>query len=402
MKKPKSSLSAPCAIILGAVMFSAAATAAPIRIRTGANNTVTGYLDTAPDEYGAWAEPFNYAEGPNDDHFKPAGHVLRHVTFTSGFFLFTENSERELLTDNTAWQAVTDGMGGAPFSADTSLSRSVTSANVASDSSGDGVNDTLSSAFRVFNASQTVDLAFTLVQNVRSVSAGVAALQQTYTVRNNATTAINFTMARSFDADLLFTSGSTTTDPQNDQVGTGAHAAGLGQFVYIRERNDNSTAVTLSGGTRGRYYYGGVHSVTPPNGPPPFEYGTDTEVWDGFGVPTSWQNYVATVGYNTDGASGTVAGSLDAFIGLDFAFSLIPALSTTFDVFYTYGQNTPAPARCPADLDHNGSVALGDLTILLAHFGGAGTPATGDLNNDGVVGLADLTIFLSSFGIICP
>ena len=33
-------------------------------------------------------------------------------------------------------------------------------------------------------------------------------------------------------------------------------------------------------------YYGGKHGVEPPLGPPPYDYGTDNEVWDENGIPT--------------------------------------------------------------------------------------------------------------------
>lgn len=49
---------------------------------------------------------------------------------------------------------------------------------------------------------------------------------------------------------------------------------------------------------------------------------------------------------------------------------------------------------CPADLDHDGVVGPGDLTILL---GGWGVPA-GDIDGNGVTDPSDLTLLLSSWG----
>lgn len=59
---------------------------------------------------------------------------------------------------------------------------------------------------------------------------------------------------------------------------------------------------------------------------------------------------------------------------------------------------------CPADLNADGSVGLGDLTILLANFGTAADarPEDGDLDGDGDVDLSDLTVFLAEFGATCP
>lgn len=58
---------------------------------------------------------------------------------------------------------------------------------------------------------------------------------------------------------------------------------------------------------------------------------------------------------------------------------------------------------CPADLDGDLSVGLGDLAILLSHFGttaGAG-PEDGDLNGDEAVDLGDLALLLGLFGTSC-
>lgn len=57
---------------------------------------------------------------------------------------------------------------------------------------------------------------------------------------------------------------------------------------------------------------------------------------------------------------------------------------------------------CPEDLDNDGSIDLNDLSILLVHFGAAGTPEQGDINGDGVVDLVDLSALLVVFGTNCP
>lgn len=65
---------------------------------------------------------------------------------------------------------------------------------------------------------------------------------------------------------------------------------------------------------------------------------------------------------------------------------------------------TPRP-DCPGDLDHDGSVGLSDLAILLSNFGASGdacgSGCPGDLDGDLDVDLSDLTAFLSLFGTIC-
>lgn len=59
--------------------------------------------------------------------------------------------------------------------------------------------------------------------------------------------------------------------------------------------------------------------------------------------------------------------------------------------------------NCPADLDDDGGVGLGDLAIQLAAYGitSGATPEQGDLNGDGDVDLEDLSTLLSVFGDSC-
>lgn len=73
----------------------------------------------------------------------------------------------------------------------------------------------------------------------------------------------------------------------------------------------------------------------------------------------------------------------------------------TFDVaasrsYLTVSKDKPT---CPADLNEDGVVDGGDLTILLGAWGRGGPP--NDLNGDGVVDGADITVVLGSWGS-CP
>jgi len=58
---------------------------------------------------------------------------------------------------------------------------------------------------------------------------------------------------------------------------------------------------------------------------------------------------------------------------------------------------------CIADLDGDGAIAVGDLSLLLANFGtvSGATPSDGDLNGDGAVDLEDLSLLLADFGQPC-
>jgi hypothetical protein len=59
---------------------------------------------------------------------------------------------------------------------------------------------------------------------------------------------------------------------------------------------------------------------------------------------------------------------------------------------------------CIGDLDHDGTIGLADLAIVLAHYDTASgaTYADGDLDRDGDVDLADLAILLAVYDTDCP
>ena len=223
---------ASAALIVGFICANTATARPPISIRTGSNTATDGYLEIQPDEDGAWASAFTGNPfGPNADRFKPAGAILATPTFTSGFFLFGPNNQRELLTDNLDWQATTNGATppSPPFSADTSLNRAITSPNVASDFNGDGINDTLNSSFRVTSTAPGTDLGFSLRQRVLPAGPGVSFMRQDYTVTNNGTAPITIGMVRSYDGDLLYDNNFET-----DSVGAGGNGGGGRPYTFMQ------------------------------------------------------------------------------------------------------------------------------------------------------------------------
>jgi hypothetical protein len=60
--------------------------------------------------------------------------------------------------------------------------------------------------------------------------------------------------------------------------------------------------------------------------------------------------------------------------------------------------------NCVEDLDGDGAMDIGDLTMVLAHFGTAAGARLeeGDFDGDGDVDLSDLTSLLAGFGLPCP
>jgi hypothetical protein len=308
--------------------------AGPVQLRTGSSNAVDGYLEILPDEYGSWAANFATGGfGPNADRYKPVGTTLQVAAFTSGFYLFVGGTQRELLSDNVDFQAT--------YPADATLSRSVTSPNSASDTNGNGVNDTSVSAFSVTGGATA--LGFGLTQHVFSAGGGVSAIEQNYVITNNGAEPISFLLVRSFDGDLLWNG-----DFSNDNVGTGMNGGAFGPYVYESEVGFPGRSVTLSGASA-QDYFGGKHGIDPDAGGPgpAYNFGTDLQLWNAFGIPVGWADHIAGVGYNTNGDSGAApAGSTapqDGFIGLSFPVTLGVGQSTTIQLFHTYGSITPVP-----------------------------------------------------------
>ncbi len=338
-----------------------------LTIATGTAQSVDGFLSVTPDDYGEWASTTFTGGG---DIFNPAGAFAPlEATFSNALFLFVPSrSQRVILTENPSHVAV---------AFDGSLTLSVTSPLASSDTNGDTVDDTLMSSFSATGTDTVLD--FDLTQTVMSTSPGVAVLQQDYLITNNAAMSADIALAQVYDGDLLWDG-----DFSNDQVGTGFNAAGGEVFVFEQEAVDPATSITLSS-PQANAYFGGRHGIQPALGPPPYDFGTDTEVFDAFGLPTSWVNHIAGVGYDTDGVSGTLPPGAtspeDGFIGLGFSLTLGAGQSTTITVRYTYGQEFVTPPPPPPSLidiptlDWLGLVALmaalalvGGLMIRRRHF----------------------------------
>ncbi|MCB9840531.1 MAG: hypothetical protein H6809_02625 [Phycisphaeraceae bacterium] len=373
---------------LAAGALAALSGTATAQIATGPNSANDGYLRIVPDAYGAWSST---TFGGGGDMFNPAGAFgPLEAVFSSGFYLFA-GAERTLLTDIPDWQnASTAGVSD--------FARIIVAPNALSDTNLDGVDDTAMSTFDAF--SPNVNLRFQLTQHVENVAAGVSVLTQTYVITNQGAAAVEFTMVRNVDADLPWTGGANFF--ADDEVGTSMHGAGLGTFVFQQEVGDGATAITFSS-QQGNDYYAGKRGVNPGGGPVPFDYGSDTEIFDNNGIPSNWRNFVAGVGAGTNGVSGAApVGSLspqDGFIGMDFGFALASGASTTLVVTHTFGQNTPFTATpvCEPDLTTgaipgqpgygvpNGILNNDDFFYYLAQFA-AGNLAVADLTTGAIPG----------------
>lgn len=63
---------------------------------------------------------------------------------------------------------------------------------------------------------------------------------------------------------------------------------------------------------------------------------------------------------------------------------------------FLFGSRAATPGN--ADLNNDGSVGMGDMSVLFTNFYKTGSGVTGDINGDRVVNLGDLSMLLSAFG----
>jgi hypothetical protein len=319
-------------------------------IRTGASTAATGYLEAKPDAFGAIYNNSGTAGDANGDNFRPAGSSLSQPTFSSGFFVFIGGTQRALLSANTNFQNIYPGGN---------LTRTIVTPNAASDTNGDGVNDSLTSAFTVTGAN--TNLGFNLNQRVFGAGVGVSILQQDYVISNVTGASVTLDLVRVLDADL-----SWNGDFLNDSVGTSMNGAGLGTYVYQNEVGSSTQALTITS-PQASVYFGSKNSVDPdgPGGSPAYGFGTDVIHWNAFGIPTGWVNNIANVGYNLNGDSGAVPAGQDSAIGLGFTVTIPADASRTVRFETLYGRTSPVPE--PTSLAV-GLSALGALACLRRRF----------------------------------
>jgi len=358
-----------------------------------------GELEINPDSYGAvtvWDWVDNY------DWYDPVGGDPRaNCTFAASTFLYNPATlDRVVLGEHGRNLDVTYNQRGG---GEGTLLYEVIWPLCVSDSDGDGIDDTATSTFHAFGGNGNYDLMFDLLQTVsKPVAGGVSTWTKVYTIYNISGEPATFLLERHNDMDLWF-------DALYEDCAGAASVGGV-RNVYMREAdavpNHENLVVALSG-TPGYVYCAGRSGYDPDGaGPdPPMAYGTDFQVWENFGLPGSWQNYVAGVGYDMDGIlpqkrpPGSVA-PYDGFMMLQWELTLAPEESAGVEVVTTYGSEVPV--ACPGDVDGDGDTDLSDLAALLAAYGSSvGDPnynPAADFDGDGDVDLTDLGFLLSDYG----
>ena len=285
----------PGVIAIAAFCVTSQAYAPPLNIATGPNPNVDGYLRVGPDEYGSWASVDFAGLG---DIYNPAGSDAGglgplEAGFSNGFMMFAPGA-RELLSDNASWQALACAAG--TMGSDATLTRIVVNVNVGSDTNADGVDDTLTSTFRVIGGS--IALQVGVEQEVDSVPGNsIALLTQRYTIMNLSGSPATFNLVRIGDFDLVY-NGTTFGD---DSVGTDRAIAN--NMVFQQEAGTPATRITMVS-VEATDYAGAIRGITPPGGPPTYGFGTDCQEWDNPGLPASWADHIAAVGTKINGESG--------------------------------------------------------------------------------------------------
>ena len=262
----------------------------------------------------------------------------------------------------------------------------------------DGIADRFESEFNLTGTD--LDLNFELTQKIELIPGVATVLTHTLVITNSDPLSVDFTLVRSMDADLAWSGGFF-----DDSVGTDANGTAC-VYVFQGEMGLPSTYITISSDQADVYF--GVKTGVDPDGVgtcPPMD--TGTALWDAYGVPCGWENYIAGVGANINGESGPAPPGCDvgcdASIGLSIPVTgLAPGASTTVIVHTTYGAASPLGAICEPCLwdcgDFDGVVGIVDFLAMLAQWGQVGTSC--DFGGGGV-GINAFLELLANWGP-CP
>ncbi len=270
-----------------------------------------------------------------------------------------------------------------------------------------------------------VDLRFELTQRVSRVLDGpngeaVAMWSQTYAITSQGPHLLQLIVTKHIDQDMPWGPGSPFH--MDDRVGMDLSELSRPQVfsrdselatavMLLRTREDMTehpmtTTHPKTGASNSVYYAGKQNLPAPPGNPdfpggqcPAHDYGTDFQIWNNYGLPNCWKNYVPAVGYDVPGIAPPVPG--DAFMGLQTE-ALMPS-GSTYEITYVtvYGR---MPGMVFGDGDLDGDIDLDDFDLFLSCFSGAGTPhspeeacARFDSDADGDVDFQDFYRFQRAF-----
>ncbi len=301
----------------------------------------TGSLTVTTDDFGSFGTGLGWPDlfdmGPLSE--PPGEHPF---TFATNLFVFVDPSEIGQGTHRGVLSTHPLLLGMFP---DGNLHGDVTSPNVLLDT------QTAASAFTL--QGNSVNLHWTLTQKVSPLPDGPqggpsAILEQTYTFTNHGDGAMEFIVVKHLDPDLPDDGG---TFPLFHTVGVDYSELGREQ-VYARKLGSSVAAIvlrtredmTLDPRTVDTVYYVGRQNMPSPPGNsdypggacPSHDYGTDLQIWDSYGVPNCWKNFVPGVGYDVPGSSPLSVNG-DSFIGLQVEVALPPGDTYEITFATVYG-----------------------------------------------------------------
>ncbi len=319
-----------------------------------------GHFSVTVDDYGSFGDAFT--GGPQwPDFFDPSADPIEgelgeeFATFMSTVLLFIDTSGTGVGSSRGVLSTHAGILGNF---ANPSMECTITSENSIAN-----LPLSTASSFQCTDAGG-ISFNISLTQSVSALPAGkngeaLAQLEQTYSITNSGAST-TLTIVKHIDEDMPWGGGASFW--LDDLVGADFAAIGRPQ-VYAQDRELTTAALVLR--TRedmtknpmtidgGFSYYAGKQGLTVPPGNPNYpggmcpaqDFGTDTEVWDNYGAPNCWKNFVPGVGYNVPGISPQVSG--DSFIGLQTEADI--AAGQTYEVTFStlYGFRPPPTVVIP-------------------------------------------------------
>ncbi len=401
-------------LALGASALSARG--APLTIWNGVEGD--GSLTVTTDDFGSFGDwlfgPEVFDPSPDPDQ----GDVPAAVTFATFLYVSVDPSA---VGNGTHHGVLTTHPGLSAYYDDGNLVGIVTVPNTLIDF------QTCASEFNVIGPG--IRVSFTLTQRVSTAPNGpdgerVAKLEQMYTMVNARPEALNFVVTKHVDQEMPWDPGQPYH--LDDRVGMdlseldrpqvysqayfqGAESTTVVMMLRTREdmtENPMTTTHPQTGASNSVYYVGKQKLAVPPGNPdfpggqcPEHDYGTVFQIWDNYGLPNCWKNFVPGVGYDVPGMSPGVSG--DAFIGLQTEAALTDGNTYEMTFVTVYGRR---PGMVFGDGDLDGDIDLDDFGLFLACFSGAGTPhapeeacARFDPDADGDVDFQDFCRFQRAF-----
>lgn len=373
--------------------------AAAVELNNGVDGN--GHFDVNLDDYGTFG-----TSTPWIDNFDPSPDPERgelpdlDTTFATHLRIFTGptgpnagdlGANRVCLTTD---DFLDGGYNNAGF--DDSNGGRTMDFELISENTTDGLPDKTISVFRVFRDDQGIDLNVTLTQSVAVANPGpaneaAASLRQTVEITNNGGSELLLRLNKHIDEDMPWGTVNQFSFWLDDLVGMDFAELGRPQ-VYAQDEELVTAALILrtvedmelDPRTTEFVYYAAKEGTSTDRGAdcPDYGLGTfETPVWNHFGVPDCYKNFVGGVGLDTPGLSPQITG--DSYIGLQIEI-LLPVgetYTTTFETIYGF---RPVPTRFAAPPvtilqvgQHVDEAGLGEVLFTVANNnpGGGGAPA---------------------------